>query len=392
MTLSVLNLKTGFLRRMKTSSMTTMQNLPAHLLPYLFVFLLLPSLISSLNGVRNSKDSSIHNTLSDQPRMEEGEESENFRFGSVHGLTNVTVQVGTIAYMHCPVVNLGEREISWVRMKDWRILSHGRKIFTADDRFDLIRDENPDPNKITGSPKSSKQSSKQKNYFSFANPNNNNNNKNRKFQSVNNYDQPNSELNSETENLQDWILIVKHVVARDSGFYECQVTTNDGNIKSHRVELKVETPEAFILADEEYHIDTGSSLSLVCIIEKATEPPQYVFWYHNERMINYDSERGISVTTTPGRRTHSQLSIQKADVSDSGNYTCAPSSALPASIHVFVSGSEVKPWTSGANGRIFRVETIYLLAILLIANIAGLIHTPTTIWSRSLWLPVITNS
>ena len=25
-------------------------------------------------------------------------------------------------------------------------------------------------------------------------------------------------------NLQDWILIVKHVVARDSGSYECQVT------------------------------------------------------------------------------------------------------------------------------------------------------------------------
>ena len=46
--------------------------------------------------------------------MEEGEESEYFRFGSVHGLTNVTVQVGTIAYMHCPVVNLGEREVSIV--------------------------------------------------------------------------------------------------------------------------------------------------------------------------------------------------------------------------------------------------------------------------------------
>ena len=65
-------------------------------------------------------------------------------------------------------------------------------------------------------------------------------------------------------------------------------------------------------------------------------------------MINYDSERGISVTTTPGRRTHSQLSIQKADVSDSGNYTCAPSSALPASIHVFVSGTvinfKMNPW------------------------------------------------
>ena len=50
--------------------------------------------------------------------------------------------------------------------------------------------------------------------------------------------------------------------------------TSDTGIQSNRVELKVETPEAFILADEEYHIDRGSSLSLVCIIEKATEPPQ----------------------------------------------------------------------------------------------------------------------
>ena len=61
--------------------------------------------------------------------------------------------------------------------------------------------------------------------------------------------------------------------------------------------------------------------------------------YHNDRMVNYDSERGISVTTTPGRRTHSQLSIKKAVVSDSGNYTCAPARSLPASIHVFVAGN-----------------------------------------------------
>ena len=106
-------------------------------------------------------------------------------------------------------------------------------------------------------------------------------------------------------------MMIKHVQANDTGSYECQVTTDEGGILSHqvklyhldgyygwlipaaqwlflnlmffnicqkKVELKVETPEAFILADEEYHIDTGSSLSLVCIIEKATEPPAYVFW------------------------------------------------------------------------------------------------------------------
>jgi len=132
----------------------------------------------------------------------------------------------------------------------------------------------------------------------------------------------------------------------------------------------VETPEAFILADEEYHIDTGSSLSLVCIIEKATRPPAYVFWYHNDRMVNYDSERGISVSTTPGRRTHSQLSIKKAVVSDSGNYTCAPARSLPASIQVFVAGSEVKPWTSGGSstfdyhGQLTTAITFNLAAIL----------------------------
>ena len=129
----------------------------------------------------------------------------------------------------------------------------------------------------------------------------------RKVHLANSYDQENSGRMGETDSLEDWILVVKHVTARDSGSYECQVglsqsisfldlqinlcwvkriwrnsfftqvTTDSGNIKSHRVELKVETPEAFILADEEYHIDTGSSLSLVCIIEKATEPPQWVF-------------------------------------------------------------------------------------------------------------------
>ena len=151
---------------------------------------------------------------------------------------------------------------------------------------------------------------------------------------------------------------------------------------------------------------------------------RYVFWYHNKRMINYDSERGISVTTTPGRRTHSQLSIKKADVSDSGNYTCAPSSALPASIHVFVSGnwdnininlfnliiftiidiystqnsfyyfkgSEVKPWTSGANGIKFCADLIYLVAPLMCANLVGFKNSLKTVSLYFLWSTMFTNS
>ena len=62
-------------------------------------------------------------------------------------------------------------KLSWVRKRDWHILSHGRKIFTSDDRFTLIQDENPHPNKITES--NNQKSKKPKNYF-FSNQNHNN--------------------------------------------------------------------------------------------------------------------------------------------------------------------------------------------------------------------------
>lgn len=37
---------------------------------------------------------------------------------------------------------------------------------------------------------------------------------------------------------------------------------------SHYVNLNIVVPEAFILGSGEHHVDTGSVISLVCIIEK----------------------------------------------------------------------------------------------------------------------------
>lgn len=67
-------------------------------------------------------------------------------------------------------------------------------------------------------------------------------------------------------------------------------------------------------------------------------PPQYVFWYHNNDMINYDTSRGgIDVQTQTGPRTQSRLTIRNTNDGDSGNYTCSASNTEPASIYVFVS-------------------------------------------------------
>ena len=90
-----------------------------------------------------------------------------------------------------------------------------------------------------------------------------------------------------------------------------QVTTSNGQVKSHSVHLDVVTPEAIILSTDEYRIEKGSLISLVCILENALLPPEYVFWYQNDRMINYDTGRGVTVTTTQGKKTSSRLNIQK---------------------------------------------------------------------------------
>ena len=133
------------------------------------------------------------------------------------------------------------------------------------------------------------------------------------------------------------LLQIKFVQDRDGGIYECQVSTSTGTI-SRRVELSVVFPEAYIKGGEEYHVDEGSPISLTCVLDSTPSPPQYIFWYHNDRMVNYHVERGVMVTTysTASQTTESKLTFSNASKRDEGNYTCSPSNSVPATVQLYV--------------------------------------------------------
>lgn len=83
----------------------------------------------------------------------------------------------------------------------------------------------------------------------------------------------------------------------------------------------------------DFYVRQGSSLRLECRLLSATEPPVYVFWYRQGRMINYDSEPGVKVEFN---ESGSILIVNNTKLNHGGNYTCAPSNAKPTFIVVHV--------------------------------------------------------
>lgn len=106
--------------------------------------------------------------------------------------------------------------------------------------------------------------------------------------------------------------------------------------------ILIAVPTATILGGPDLYVGAGSTINLTCSIHFSSEPPAYIFWYYNKKVVSYDSARGgISVITEKGSdTTTSWLLIQAAQPSDSGEYSCAPSNANMASIKVHVLNGE----------------------------------------------------
>lgn len=102
-------------------------------------------------------------------------------------------------------------QISWIRRRDWHVLTSADVLYTLDRRFSVLH--------VAGS--------------------------------------------------QDWTLHIKSVEVKDEGMYECHVSTGTGII-SLFVNLEVVTPEAHITGRGHYHVNHGSPITLTCVINQAS--------------------------------------------------------------------------------------------------------------------------
>lgn len=107
----------------------------------------------------------------------------------------------------------------------------------------------------------------------------------------------------------------------------------------------VPAAQATIQGPEDVYVKKGSTISLTCSVNVHSTPPSSVLWYHGPSVVDFDSPRGgISLETEKTESgTTSKLLVTKAALIDSGNYTCVPSNANPASVWVHVLNGEYYP-------------------------------------------------
>ncbi|XP_043790038.1 zwei Ig domain protein zig-8 [Apis laboriosa] len=201
---------------------------------------------------------------------------------------NVTTAVGQTAFLHCRVHQLGDKEVSWMRKRDMHILSAGILMYTSDLRFQVIH---PDKS-------------------------------------------------------ENWTLQIKSPQERDSGVYECQVSTEPK--MSLNYSLNVVEARARINGQADIYVKTGSLLILTCLMSQGPHDLGTVAWYHGSQPIvtsphsenDVNGEPRITVETEWSDALTSRLRITHAKLSDSGNYSCVPTVAERASVNVHVINGE----------------------------------------------------
>ncbi|KAF6216029.1 hypothetical protein GE061_000366 [Apolygus lucorum] len=215
--------------------------------------------------------------------------------------TVVTAQTGGNAILPCVIRHLCDGTVSWVRKDNFALLTVGKGNYAYDERLQSLH----------------------------------------------------------PFNTNDWTLMIKFVEMSDAGVYECQVTSHPP--ESIFVSLRVVEARAVIEGPIEKYVKLGSAVDLICVVAESAEVPEFIFWYHNEKMINFelDSTR-VLISNLAHRR--STIRIQKAGKEHSGNYSCEAKNAFPASTYVHILKEE-KPAAMQTSGSGVP-QTFWLLPVL----------------------------
>ncbi|KAK8377683.1 hypothetical protein O3P69_013968 [Scylla paramamosain] len=235
---------------------------------------------------------------------------------------NITMQTGQTAVLSCRVFNVNDKSVSWIRQDNLHILTVDKYKYSTDQRVSVV------------------------------------------------FNEPNLE----------WVLRIKSVTPADAGTYECQVSTKP--ILSFVVNMKVvdklptptatptptttpaapqevmeeqegkeeddtaqkpqntSVPRAWILNAPEIYVHRGSPINLTCVVTHGTERPVFIYWYHHDKVIDYEGRGGVRIHTQNGKDTVSHLLVKKAGPGDTGRYTCSPSNGEPASVMLHVLNGE----------------------------------------------------
>ncbi|XP_076679161.1 zwei Ig domain protein zig-8 isoform X3 [Andrena cerasifolii] len=248
---------------------------------------------------------------------------------------NVTAIVEQTAELNCFVKHPGDRVVSWIRKRDLHILTSSISTYTGDGRFSVKHPETSD----------------------------------------------------------EWTLKIEFVQERDAGVYECQVNTEPKMNLAFMLRVEESAPvpatttpnaihrtfnsaaQAKILGPEDAYVRKGSTISLTCTVNVQSTPPSSVSWHHGRDVVDFDSPSvhrrgGVSLETEKTESgTTSRLLVTQARLTDSGNYTCIPSNAHPASVMVHVLNGE-HPAAMQHGGSCGVTPTILLATVtLLIANL-----------------------
>ncbi|KAH8403315.1 hypothetical protein KR222_010332, partial [Zaprionus bogoriensis] len=258
-----------------------------------------------------------------------------FDFGMPRNITGRTGH--TEAIIKCRVDSLHDKSVSWIRKRDLHILTVGTATYTSDKRFQV----------------------------------------------------------TESKDSREWTLHVKSPLAKDSGIYECQVNTEPKMSMAFQLNIIEISPDAkaVISGPHDLHFKAGSAIILNCVVKQpSVKDIGPIYWYRGEHMITpFDADddddddddkvykeqqqagimasRGqqkelaptppdqtlnevlstelqrdfasrIAMESQLGDTLKSRLRISNAQTTDTGNYTCQPTTASSASVMVHVINGE----------------------------------------------------